>query len=81
MTRIEDLDHLKKMAEKEPLECFIKLNFGARSSKRISYSSEEEKPFYIYHEIDGSEEKLKETELLTESNIGHALSLGALYAY
>lgn len=34
---IESLDELKSIASENPIECFIKLKHGAKSSKSIQY--------------------------------------------
>ena len=81
-TQIKSLDDLKQKIYDGVHDYFIRLNGGARSSKFIDYSTISKK-FYICNEIDGSEQELTETELMSEdyTNIGKALKLGALWAY
>lgn len=83
MELIKNLNDLKALiSQKEPdgLECFIALRGGARSSKRIRYSSAL-KLFEVYNEIDDSFQELKAEELFTQSNVGLALEGDALYSY
>ena len=61
---------------------FIQLNFGARSSKMMDYSTKTKK-FYILNEIDGTEQVLCEKNLFNRkyTNIGYAIENGAFYSY
>lgn len=75
----EELDSLiKKQVAGYPLECFVKLNFGLRSSKFISL--DEDNNYYIYNECDDSENKVPHSNLMS-TLIGEAISKGALYKY
>lgn len=75
----EELDNLiKKQKEGYPLECFVQLNFGIRSSKFISL--DENNDYYIYNECDDSEEKIPHNNLMA-AFIGEAITKGALYKY
>lgn len=75
----EELDNLiKKQKAGYPLECFVQLNFGIRSSKFISL--DEDYNYYVYNECDDSEEKIPHSNLMT-TFIGEAISKGALYKY
>ena len=76
--RIRNVEQLKELA-KNGLECFILLNGGLRSSKYISYDSSDNS-FYVLNLIDGSEQKLTESQLLDSeyTNIGEAMNKGAL---
>lgn len=75
----EELDNLiKKQKAGYPLECFVQLNFGIRSSKFISL--DEDYNYYVYNECDDSEEKISHSNLMT-TFIGEAISKGALYKY
>lgn len=78
----KQLDNLIKKEQKKsdsPLECFVQLNFGIRSSKGISL--DEEGRFYlVYHESDDTEEEISYDSLMG-SSIGKALSAGALYTF
>lgn len=74
---IKDLEELKKLASRDGgVDCFIKLNFGARSSKHIDYNPGD--GWYIYNEIDDTEDKYPTDESLNETNIPEALSKQAL---
>ena len=71
-------DLIKKVKGGYPLQCFMLLNFGARSSKDISLN--ENNDYHIYNEIDNSEETIVHSQLMN-SFIGEAISKGALYKY
>lgn len=74
-----ELDELiKKVKGGYPLQCFVLLNFGARSSKDISLN--ENNDYHIYNEIDDSEEIIVHSQLMS-TFIGEAISKGALYKY
>lgn len=75
----KELDDLIRKAEGGyPLECFVLLNFGIRSSKDISLN--ENNDYHIYNEIDDSEEIIVHSQLMS-SFIGEAINKGALYKY
>ena len=76
--RIRNITQLKELA-KNGLECFILLNGGLRSSKYISYNSDDNS-FYILNYIDDSEQELTESQLLDSeyTNIAEAMEKGAL---
>lgn len=75
----KELDNLiRKVEGNYPLECFVLLNFGLRSSKDISLN--ENNDYHIYNEIDDSEETIVHSQLMS-SFIGEAISKGALYKY
>ena len=78
-TKIESIEQLKEKAV-NGCDCFILLNGCLRSSKHIWYDPECN-DFEIIHMIDGSEEILTEKQLMDKefSNIGHAMTKGALY--
>lgn len=71
-------DLIKKVKGGYPLECFVPLNFGLRSSKDISLN--ENNDYHIYNEADDSEETIVHSQLMS-SFIGEAISKGALYKY
>lgn len=71
-------DLIKKVKGGYPLQCFVLLNFGARSSKDISLN--ENNDYHIYNEIDDSEEIIVHSQLMS-TFIGEAISKGALYKY
>lgn len=79
--RVQSLSHLKELIKNNKNDFFIQLNFGLRSSKFIDLN--EDGRFYVMNEIDGSEQRLTESEIMDEgyTNIGKALNLGALYLY
>lgn len=71
-------DLIKKVKGGYPLQCFVLLNFGARSSKDISLN--ENNDYHIYNEINDSEEIIVHSQLMS-TFIGEAISKGALYKY
>lgn len=71
-------DLIRKVEGGYPLECFVLLNFGIRSSKEISLN--ENNDYLVYNEIDDSEETIVHSKLMS-SFIGKAISKGALYKY
>lgn len=71
-------DLIRKVEGNYPLECFVLLNFGARSSKDISLN--ENNDYHVYNEADDSEETIIHSQLMS-SFIGEAISKGALYKY
>lgn len=75
----EELDDLlKDLKEGSTLNCFVRLNFGLRSSKDISFNDNGD--YNIFNEIDGSEETIEHDNLMG-TFIGEALEKGALYEY
>lgn len=77
----EELDKFIKEAQEKDdsaLECFVLLDFGLRSSKEISLIGED--TYYIYNEIDDTDETVKHNDLM-RSYIGNMISKGALYKY
>jgi len=81
-TRVNSLDELKKMCDGVTKDFFIQLNFGIRSSKSISYNKDTD-TFYILNEIDDTEQELNSQTIMDEdyTNIGKAITFGALYEY
>lgn len=76
---IEDIEALDKLVELDAVvECFVFLRGGARSSKVIQSAGDD--MYYIFNEIDGSEEELTKEQLM-QGIIGDALNGGALYQY
>ena len=71
-------DLIKNVKGGYPLECFVLLNFGLRSSKDISFN--ENNDYYVYNTVDDSEEIIVHSQLMN-SSIGEAISKGALYKY
>lgn len=80
--KIKDLLHLNKLINEGKHDFFILLNGGLRSSKFIEYNDKIKK-YYVFNEIDDSDEYFTETELFNQklTNIGYALYKGSLYAY
>jgi hypothetical protein len=75
----EDLDDmLIKQKNNAPLQCFVQLNFGLRSSKDISFDDNGD--YSVYNSIDDSEETIEHDNLMS-TFIGEALEKGALYKY
>lgn len=60
------------------MDAHIRLNFGMRSSKYITYNLDSDKPWCIENEVDDSHQDLTDAELWTHSNIGDALDKGVL---
>ena len=77
--QIPSLLQLKRLA-KDPLDVFILLRGGARSSKTIQYYPEE-CIFEIHNDIDDTDQICTEKQLKKETNIITALENGALYTY
>jgi hypothetical protein len=81
--RIRTMEQLKEKAKGDDgIDCFIGLNGGVRSSKRIHYFPQDN-TFWVLNEIDDSEQDLTEEQLMDSSYtmIGEALLGGALYEY
>lgn len=76
---VSNFETLKRKISKGTHDFYIRLNYGARSSKFIDYNTRTHM-FHVMHEIDGSEEDMTERELL-KSNIGKALCEGSLFYY
>lgn len=82
--QIRFLDDLKELAKgEEPVECFVRLQLGFRSSKRISFKENDAKErWWIVNEIDDSEETfITDEDMLEKTIIGKALKYGALFQY
>ena len=71
-------DLIKNVKGGYPLECFVLLHFGLRSSKDISLN--ENNDYHVYNEVDDSEEIIVHSKLMS-SFIGEAINKGALYKY
>ena len=87
MIKIKDIEELKREAnydncQTDIFEGCISLAGGlARSSKRIRYFADTD-CWEVYHEFDDTEELFNSTkEMLEMTNIGIALTQGALYQY
>lgn len=81
MKQIKNIEELKAECE-ESADFFIILGGYARSSKRIEWNGQEDR-FYIYNEIDDTEQVLSEEQLLNKDYtlVGEAMRKGALYKY
>ena len=92
-TKIESLNQLKKIANKEPVEFYIRLGESAiRSSKTIQYfpngiSPDDRKDVPLCrwdvfnHISDYYEEFVDDAELAICTNIVEAIKLGAFFRY
>jgi hypothetical protein len=80
--QVTSIDQLKEMIANHVHDYFIRLNGGFRSSKNLDYVPDEDK-FIIFNEIDGSEQELDEQQLMDRdyTNVGYAITVGALYSY
>ena len=74
----EELDKFIKENNNEPLDCFVLLNYGLKSSKEISMI--ENGDYWIYNDVDDTEDIYSHDELM-DSFIGEAITKGALYKY
>lgn len=79
MQIVKDKAHLFDLLKDGVSEFSIALKFGGRSSKHIELMPDNR--LYINNYIDGSEFTIKQNQLFDESitNIGKALTQGALY--
>lgn len=81
MKKILSQEQLDSLIEKNPdksLDCFVLLNYGLRSSKSITFDGDN---YYIYNEIDDSEDIIKHDKLMDSFPIGEAIKRGVLYTY
>jgi hypothetical protein len=76
MEKVTTINQLKELSQETNDFCVV-LKFGLRSSKTIFFDGE---LFFIYNDIDGSEDELTEAELI-DSIIGEAITKGAFYKY
>ena len=78
---VEELLNIVMSIPGEPVEFFINLKGGLRSSKSICYIGNGE--ISVLHEIDGHEDILKESELsdVNKTNIPLAIANGVFYQY
>ena len=74
----KQLDRLIEKNSDRSLDCFVLLNYGLRSSKSITSDGDN---YYIYNEIDDSENIVKHDKLMDSFPIGEAIKKGALYTY
>lgn len=81
MMKILSQKQLDRLIEKNPdksLECFVLLNYNLRSSKSITSDGDN---YYIYNEIDDTEDVVKHDKLMDSFPIGDAIKKGVLYSY
>jgi len=73
---ITGIDSLKALSSRsEGCDCYIKLNFGLRSSKHITYDGSK---WYVLNLSDDTEQELTDKELGAKTNIIEALGKNAL---
>lgn len=77
--KVKDIAHLRELIGKGMNRYHIRLNFGLKSSKWIELNGDN---FYIFNEIDGSDDVLTESEIMDDrfTNIGSAINAGAFFA-
>jgi hypothetical protein len=78
--QIKSIEALKKEAQNQGAEFFIRLKGCLRSTKHIVWD-EEDKRFFIFNYIDNTEQELTEAQLMDRdcTNIGYAMTKGALF--
>ena len=80
MKPIKSLEELQSLATNSTVAAYIRLNGGLRSSKDITYNPETKK-WWVYNDIDDTEQTLTTEQLAEETNIIEALTKNALYRY
>ena len=87
---IMSIQHLKELIfdnDESPIECYIMLNDGLRSSKTIGFADEVDEngeyKFEVRNEIDDSVQILSAKDLFDGelTNIGYAIENGSLFMY
>ena len=81
MMKILSQEQLDSLIEEDPnksLDCFVRVNYGLRSSKSITFDGDS---YYIYNEIDDSEDIIKHDKLMDSFPIGEAIKKRVLYSY
>lgn len=78
--RIESIEQLKEESKGEDGADFFILLRGCRSSKHITWDADN-KLFYIFNEIDDSDQEVTEADLMDETNIGNAINNKAFFKY
>jgi hypothetical protein len=71
----EELDAI--LSNGNPLDCFLLLKRGLRSSKSITFN---DGTYWVYNEIDDTEIKIDQSEFET-SFLAEAIKAGALWSY
>ena len=74
----KQLDRLIEKDSDRSLDCFVLLNYNLRSSKSITFDGDN---YYIYNEIDDTEDIIKHDKLMDSFPIGEAIKKGVLYSY
>lgn len=76
MKQIQSLQELKDLSSGEGNDFCITFNFRLCSNKRLQYDDNQ---WYVYNEIDDTEQVLDDNGLKTNTNIIDALDKGALF--
>lgn len=73
----------KEVGEGEPLDFFMCLSGGIRSSKSICLIDEKDMVYSVINEVDDSEIELSDKDFYNSeiTNIGKAMQKGAFYQY
>jgi len=77
MSKKHVIGSIEELIKLSPCECYIRLNFGCKSSKIIRWIGNK---FHIIHEIDDSE-SFETSDQLKKTIIGEAIQKGALILY
>ena len=77
--RVHDFDEFRALVASGQTEFAISLAGGALISRKQVWPTAIG-GYEVFHGIDGRFEMLSEAELLSETNIGRALEVGALFA-
>lgn len=74
-----ELDNILNKADGSPVEFYVLLKGGLRSSKCISF--DEDDNYEVLNEIDDSEEIIPHDELMQSFPIGEAISRGSFFCW
>lgn len=74
-----ELDNILRKADGTPLEFYVLLKGGLRSSKNINFDEDEN--YEVQNEIDGSEEVIEHDKLMQSFPIGKAIAQGAFFQW
>ena len=77
-TKVTSIKQLNGLLSQNKTDFFINLG-GLRRSKYIERTKNGN--YYVFHEIDGSDDVFSPTELMDETSIGDAITKGAFYMY
>lgn len=75
-TQIHSVDELMQLAA-NGVNTFIRLNYGVRSSKYIEFNGTR---FYVFNEIDGTEQRLLPRNLKDAGLLLEAIETGNFFA-